>query len=227
VAKDTPKTFQMLPVAHWWTLRERFKQSMPGIVTDNYLATALNMQPGSAQVNVLPYLKDIGLIDNNGKTQKLAKAWRDDNQYADVCMKMREKLYPAELRDSVPNPSEDRNAVERWFANHTGVGSGAVKRMAAIYVVISEADISKKPDKPITRESRGIKKKTMAKSVSQSNSARLTPTTPKPLAQTPPAVFPNPTPGLNINLEIHISADATPDQIDKIFESMAKHIYKK
>jgi len=28
-------------------------------------------------------------------------------------------------------------------------------------------------------------------------------------------------------LQIHISADATPDQIDKIFESMAKHIYKK
>ena len=34
-------------------------------------------------------------------------------------------------------------------------------------------------------------------------------------------------PGLNINLQIHISADATPDQIDQIFSSMAKHIYQK
>lgn len=33
-------------------------------------------------------------------------------------------------------------------------------------------------------------------------------------------------PDININLQIHISSDATPDQIDKIFESMSKHIYK-
>jgi len=89
VAKNMPQSFQMLPVAHWWTLREKFKQSMPGIVTDNYLATALNTQPRSARVNVLPYLRDIGLIDSDGKTQDLAKAWRDDNQYAEVCKKIR------------------------------------------------------------------------------------------------------------------------------------------
>jgi hypothetical protein len=34
-------------------------------------------------------------------------------------------------------------------------------------------------------------------------------------------------PGININLEIHISADTSPDQIDQIFASMAKHIYKR
>lgn len=227
MAKDTSQSFQMLPVAHWWTLREKFKQSIPGIVTDNYLATALNTKLRSARVNVLPYLKDIGLIDNDGKTQDLAKAWRDDKQYADVCKKIREKLYPDELTDAVPNPSENRDAVERWFANYTGVGKIAVRRMAAIYVVISDADISKKPDRTITREARGKKKKTIAKTESQRKPATETPTTPNPPPQTQPAVFPNVTPGININLEIHISADATPDQIDKIFESMAKHIYRK
>jgi hypothetical protein len=34
-------------------------------------------------------------------------------------------------------------------------------------------------------------------------------------------------PGVHINLEIHISADATADQIDLIFAAMAKHIYKR
>lgn len=34
-------------------------------------------------------------------------------------------------------------------------------------------------------------------------------------------------PGININLQIHISADATPDQIDQIFASMSKHIYQR
>ena len=40
-----------------------------------------------------------------------------------------------------------------------------------------------------------------------------------------PAQKPN-VPAININLQIHISSDASPEQIDKIFESMSKHIYK-
>ncbi len=112
----------MLPVGHWWTLRDRFKQSIPGVVTDNYLATALNTKPESARANVLPYLKVLGLVDSEGKTQELAKAWRDDHQYSEVCKEMRKRIYPEELTAAVPVPSEDRNAVERWFANHTGAG---------------------------------------------------------------------------------------------------------
>ncbi len=33
-------------------------------------------------------------------------------------------------------------------------------------------------------------------------------------------------PSLHIDVQIHISPDATPEQIDKIFESMGKHIYR-
>jgi len=150
--KEKPKSFPMLPVGHWWTLREKFKQSIPGVVTDNYLATTLNTKTKSARVNVLPYLKDIGLIDEEGKILDLAKAWRDDDQYAEVCQEIRKKIYPEELIAAVPNPPEDRSTVERWFANNTGAGSNAVKRMAAIYVVISEADISKKPEKRAKKE---------------------------------------------------------------------------
>jgi len=44
----------MLPIAHWWALRRKFKQSIPGVVTDNYIATVLNMDVTSARANVLP-----------------------------------------------------------------------------------------------------------------------------------------------------------------------------
>jgi hypothetical protein len=60
MAKEKPKSFPMLPVAHWWTLRERFKQSMPGVVTDNYLATTLKTKLMSARSNVLPYYEGYG-----------------------------------------------------------------------------------------------------------------------------------------------------------------------
>jgi hypothetical protein len=34
------------------------------------------------------------------------------------------------------------------------------------------------------------------------------------------------TPSLHINIQVHISPDATVEQIDQIFKSMAKHLYK-
>lgn len=37
----------------------------------------------------------------------------------------------------------------------------------------------------------------------------------------------NATPSLHIDLQVHISPEASADQIDKIFASMAKHLYRK
>lgn len=224
MAKEKARSFPMLPVGHWWTLRDKFKQSIPGVVTDNYLAAALNTQTRSARANVLPYLKNMGLIDDDGKTQELGKAWRDDEQYAGVCQKMRKELYPDDLISAVPNPSEDRIAVERWFANHTGAGDAAVKRMSAIYMVISDGDISKKPQKEAKKEGGTPKKRAVERAEKK---IAISGSTPPPSVPVMPSGGTPVTPGLNINLEIHISSDATPDQIDKIFESMAKHLYKK
>jgi hypothetical protein len=64
---EPKKSFPMLPIAHWWSLRRKFKQSLPGVVTGSYLATVLNMAENSANANVLPYLKTLGIIDDEGK----------------------------------------------------------------------------------------------------------------------------------------------------------------
>jgi hypothetical protein len=230
--KEKKTSFPMLPGAHWWALREKFKQSIPGVVTDSYLAATLNMQPKSARGNVLPYLEDIGLIDKDGKTQELAKAWRDDRQYADVCKKIREKVYPEDLLAAATNPEEDRSAANRWFANHTGAGVVAVRRMVQFYTILMEADVTKKKqDTPADGKS-SRKPEARVRKLSQTQ-----PVDEKSLTKTP--IHADTTqgtsghqvsalsPGVCINLQIHISSDATPDQIDKIFESMAKHIYKK
>lgn len=221
------KTFPLLPVAHWWNLRKKFKQSIPGIVTDNYLGTILNIRPKSARGNVLPYLKDMGLIDEEGKTLELAKNWRDDEKYQQVCKKMLDNIYPEDLIAAVPNPNEDRAAAERWFANKSGAGTNAVKRMVAIYVIIAEADLSKRPQSKAR-----TKKATSESPKSKRNQVKTQAPSPAPID---PVAIPQkasqsstpPIPGVSINLEIHISSDSTPDQIDKIFESMAKHLYKK
>ena len=223
------RSFPMLPGAHWWALREKFKQSIPGVVTDSYLATALNTKQMSARNNILPYIKDIGLIDPDGKTQDLARDWRDDQKYADVCKQIRESVYPEELRTAVTDPVKERDSVARWFANKTGAGASAVRRMTQFYLILAEADVQKKADpkgsKMLKIEKKGKKEKVIEKpreGVTSGSSERSSDAFNRSTSG-----LPSSHPGICINLQIHISADATPDQIDKIFESMAKHIYKK
>jgi hypothetical protein len=48
---EQKKSFPMLPIAHWWKLRKKFKQSLPGVVSDGYLATVLKMGANSARAN--------------------------------------------------------------------------------------------------------------------------------------------------------------------------------
>ena len=127
------KTFPMLPIAHWSSLRKKFQQSIPGVVTDTYIATVLNMEAKSARANVLPYLRILGIINDDLKTTARAKAWRDDDLYPTVCVEMLGEIYPEELIHAVPDATNNRTAAERWFANHTGTGTAAVKRMTALY----------------------------------------------------------------------------------------------
>jgi hypothetical protein len=50
---------------------------------------------------------------------------------------------------------------------------------------------------------------------------------PSPVPSTPLQRVSSNVPSLHIDIQIHIDSDATPEQIDKIFESMAKHLYNK
>jgi len=212
-------SFPMLPVKHWWALRDRFKASIPGVVSPTYIATVLNMKEESARANVIFPLKMLGLIDEENRTnQDLAIAWRDDKRYEEVCQKILQRVYPAELIEAVPNPASNRDAAERWFANSTGSGSGGVKKMAALYIVLAQPDLSSRsertPRTSQTRESKPASRTTPKKNAKKA----MPPEGPGPVGELP---------GIAINLQIHISSDATPDQIDAIFQSMAKHIYKK
>jgi hypothetical protein len=215
-------TFPMLPVSQWWRIRSLFKRSIPGIVTDSYLVAALNIKQVSAQTNIIPSLRLLKLIDDTGKTTALAKDWRDDQKYPEVCQKLREEIYPKELFDAFPNPLNDRDGVKRWFAHITGNGETAVKKIVALFFVLVEA----KPDVDQIKEPRT---KNSEKNISKKkDSSRKKNDKPKENFE---AVMPETKqnkrdPEVCINLQIHISPDATADQIDKIFESIAKHLYK-
>jgi len=217
---EQKKSYPMLYISHWWALRKKFRQSIPGVVTDSYLATVLEMKANSARANVLPFLKTLGIIDDEGKTGERAKLWRDDEHYPEVCKAILKEVYPSELLSAVTDVSH-RAQAERWFGNKTGAGISAAQRMAALYCVLLEADSSKQPEEK-TERTRGEKK------LEKKTSAVVPP--PAAPGISPSAHAPSQnlqSPGIYINLQIHISSDSTPDQIDAIFQSMAKHIYKR
>jgi hypothetical protein len=227
---EARKNYPMLSSSHWWSLRKKFRQSIPGIVTDGYLATVFNMAAASARANILPFLKTLGLIDQDGKPTERVKLWRDDDSYPDVCKAMLKEIYPSELLDAVPDPSSDKAKAQRWFMNQKGgVGEAAARRMAGMYALLSEADPTKQPDgQQTTAPQKKVSQRTDVGKPQLVSTVDKVTENPKTMdkdtaAKRPPVTN---TPEVNINLQIHISADASSDQIDQIFVSMAKHLYK-
>ena len=122
--------------------------------------------------------------------------------------------------DAVTDPINDRATAERWFSNTTGSGSAAVQRMTRFFSVLIEADPVSKPErKPASGRSAPVASGTKSRrdpGVAKTEEPRA-----KPQEEGEEA------PSVHINLQIHVSSDATPDQIDKIFESIATHVYRK
>jgi Family of unknown function (DUF5343) len=227
MANREKKSFPQFPVKNWWALRKKFKQSIPGTVTPNYLASVLGMRENSARDNVYLYLKLMKIVDQDGKPMPRATKWRDDHNYPKVCETIVKELYPQELIDAVPDPKKDKDAATRWFANHTGAGEISISKMVACYTVLCSGDASQAPEQ-------GDKK---SKSKKQSITKKKTPSTsnktshPKEKVEhSAPKINGNErrtSPEIYINLQVHISSDSSNDQIEQIFASMAKHIYRK
>lgn len=209
------ETYPVIPAKHWWTLRKRFQQSIPTTVTPGFVAMALGMKEQSAKANIIPSLVMMGIVDQEGKPTERATRWRDDVNYPEVCREIRSELYPQELLDAVPGPSVDRPAVERWFASRTGVGQTAAKRFAVVYELLTTAAI------PERREAR--RKPTKRKPPMKREAETGVPVE-SATARAEASLFSGTVPSIHIDIQIHISPDAKPDQIDQIFASMAKHL---
>ena len=218
-------TFPMLPLKSWYELRLRFRNSIPTKVTASYLASVLKMSEGSAKYNVLPYLRVMGLIDNEDKPTPLASGWRFDEKYADVCKQIRSTIYDQELLDTFPQIEEDRTPIENWFASKTKTGNSAAKRMATLFVALAKADPSE-ADSSVQKKPSAIKPQTRI------NKPVISPKTTEAKMQQPSEVTASQSkvltnyqlPSLHIDIQVHISPEAKPEQIDKVFESMSKHL---
>jgi hypothetical protein len=222
--------------SNWWGLRELFKRTVPATVSPTYVSTALSMSPRSASSNLIAPLKRLGILDPEGKPTDLAYDWRDDAKYADVCGNLLKEFYPQELRDLFPGPEADTERLKTWFMNQARCGEPAARMFATFYKLLLRADPKegerqKQEAKPSTpppapRTARSQPKKQEAPDVGQTSdpSGRSGAAAAGPSTHGTATI--NPSPQLHVNIQLHISPEATAEQIDKIFESMARHLGK-
>lgn len=71
-------TYPKIPESNWWAIRTQFRKSLPPIVSGSYLKSLLSLTSDRAATNLLPPLKQIGLIDDEGRPTDRANEWRDD-----------------------------------------------------------------------------------------------------------------------------------------------------
>lgn len=112
--------------------------------------------------------------------------------------------------------------MKTWF-DQQGFGESSAKQMAATYVMIASKEVPE-PIVPASNESKKIptKPKTSKSQAAEKAEARTEVGDPAGAGRALPSG-----PTVHIDLQIHIPADATSEQIDHIFASMAKHLYPK
>jgi hypothetical protein len=210
------QNYPQLPSAVWWKVRDAFKRKIPGKVTNTYLASILNVKEGAARI-YLRDLKSTGLVKEDGSPSDLVVDWRDDEKYPELSEQMFNSIYPDELRASAPAPDPDRKRVARWFMQNLKIGEGAAANKATFYVLLASGELQKSVQITATAK----RKDNTQPRVSRVAAATLRSA---PSAQSSPAAHTHIEPNIQLNIQIHISADATNEQIDAIFASMATHL---
>ena len=220
--------YPKIGIKAWTTLRARATTAPSTRFTPETVAALMDMAgPKSARDNTVSPMRRLGLIDEDGALTDRGNKWRVDSSFGDACQEILGEIYPDEL-GSLTNDDEspDVGKVETWFG-HKGFGKANAKKMASTYVMVA----SKQVPEPPAADSGKSKKKTSTKTDDEGRSSRgkKAEIPAEKEAQEPSAapVSTNGGPSVHLDIQIHIPADASPDQIDRIFSSMAKHLYAK
>lgn len=156
---------------------------------------------------LLPVLRYIGFIDQSGAPTSIWKNYRGSDHKKVLASAMREGY--AELFAVYPDANA-RSAPELEHVVSTSTNAG---KQAITKTVRTFQNLCKKAD-------------------FSASGGGAAPDKPQPPAASPANVAAagagstQASPSLHIDIQVHISPDATSDQIEKIFESMAKHLYK-
>ena len=216
-------SYPQIPSTVWWGVRNLFVRSPGMTLTDKLLAVELGVQDVAAR-QYMTELRRAGILNEDGKATPLAHRWRLEESYAEAVEEIVAATYPEGLRHVAPPSQADRQKAIAWFQKE-GLGAGAAANKAATYMLISSRE-PQAPGAARAKPENGTKR--VASQTQQA--ARTTATAPRPpgkdVAEEQRSAtgrsdsFP-----LNINVQIHISADAGSEQIEAIFSAMRRYLH--
>jgi hypothetical protein len=118
---------------------------------------------------------------------------------------------------------------------NAGTGEVTAKMQARLYLLLLKAELpspesaaratAKKAAAPAPRKQAEPRKSARRGGAGRGSEGATNPAHVPPPPPPPPGENSTLSPNLHIDMQIHISADASDDQIDTIFKSMAKHLY--
>ncbi len=230
----TAATYPKISKKLWWLIRDRFKKTLPTVVTTTLVTSLSSMEEASARSNVLSPLRELGLLDQENEPTDLATRWRHDDEYAAVCHEIRKETYPAELIEAFPEPgASHKEKIKTWFMKVGNVGESAARMYADTYLLLSQADPTKREETASSAApARTVKSKATIASKTRtpvvSKPSESNSIAPEQVKQHPPeapaSAGHHRVPAIHIDVQVHISPDTSAEQIDRIFESMAKHL---
>jgi len=213
----------------WQVLRARVAAAPSVRLNASTVATLLDMaNPKSATDNVVAPLRRLGLLEEDGSLTERGHRWRVDATYAQACQEILDEVYPEDLKaltDEKDKP--DKARIQTWL-QHQGQGASNASQVAATYVMIAEkrlpeANGTELKKRPVKAATKAKPKKTTAALVTEPVDER----TLEPAELLLPSREPvKSSPNIHLDIQIHIPATASLEQIDQIFASMAKHLYQ-
>ena len=230
MAEDKNKaSYPMIPESNWWSMRNQFSKTLPSTVSVNYLKTLLALATDQAARNILSPLKSLGILDDDGHPTDLANLWRTDSTYGKTCETMLNAIYPPELLELFPDKDFDKSKVKEWFKATAKLGDSAANKATSLFTLLKSGEI-----KSTSGSAQSPAKKTKSEKKTPTQKGQRTEkdiTSGKegfsaPIAPITVASNKLPQMTMHIDLQIHISPEASTEQIDAIFASMAKHLYK-
>ena len=224
--------FPQIPSTVWWGMRAVLQRTPNATIDERYLSVQLDVQEAAARA-YLTELRSVGLLTEEGKATPLAQEWRLDETYAQAVEKLISKNYPEGLIHVAPPGDGDRQKIVNWFLKE-GFGQGAAGNKAATYMLMG----SRTPNESPSRSSRPTKsddggqpstgRRSNNKNPSRQTEVKLRPadkqTTDRRGQENMQNGVKESIP-LNINVQIHISAEAGADQIESIFSAMRRYLY--
>jgi hypothetical protein len=227
--------YPQIPSTVWWGLRSILQRTPNATVDERFLSVQLGVQGAAAKAYIVE-LKSAGLITEEGKATPLAHKWRLDAKYTEAVDELITAIYPEGLRHVAPPGEADRQKVVNWFLGE-GLGQGSAGNKAATYLLLSSSTPSEAPTRGGARSvkedhgSRAAQSRHDARSRSKTSSVAQKPggrlnrggggrRDQGRSRMDPPETFP-----LNVNVQIHISADAGSEQIESIFSAMRRYLY--